>query len=94
MAKHTLGRKIVERAAQVKIFGVEHWLRADVEVLNAFSAHADKNELLAFAQKSGKDSKRVFLVHGEPDQQEPLAKELTSAGLSPHIAIPGEIAKL
>ena len=93
-ARHTLGRKIVERLAKVKIFGVERWLRADVEVLNAFSAHADKNELLSFAQTSGKDAKKIFLVHGEPEQQEPLAKEMVSAGLASHVALPGEVAAL
>lgn len=93
-AKHTLGRRIVERAAQVKIFGVEKWLRAEVQVLNAFSAHADKNELLSFATTSARGSKRVFLVHGELDQQEPLGRALNDAGLESHIAEPGEVVTL
>src|SRR5262249_36599948 len=39
-AAHTLGRRIVERRPRVRIFGVERDLRAEVAILNGFSAHA------------------------------------------------------
>jgi len=42
MAKNTLGRRIVEREEQVKIFGTPRELKAEVITLNAFSSHADK----------------------------------------------------
>src|SRR3990170_2365213 len=80
-AQHTLGRRLVERRPRVKILGVERDLRAHVEVLNAFSAHADKNDLLAWARACGKETRHLFLVHGEPDQQEPLLAALGEAGL-------------
>lgn len=79
MAQHTLGRRLVERRPRVKIWGLERDLRARVEVLNAFSAHADRNDLLAYVDACG-DVRRVFLVHGEPDQQEPLQATLTERG--------------
>lgn len=79
MAQHTLGRRLVERRPTVKIWGVERELRAEVEVLNAFSAHADRDDLLAYVSACGKP-RRVFLVHGEPDQQVPLREELIRRG--------------
>jgi Cft2 family RNA processing exonuclease len=47
-----LGRRLVERRARVKIFGVERDRRAEVVVLNGFSAHADQSDLVAFANAS------------------------------------------
>ena len=46
-AAHTLGRRLVEKLPQVRIFGEEHRVRAQVRVINALSAHADRDELLA-----------------------------------------------
>jgi metallo-beta-lactamase family protein len=79
MAQHTLGRRLVERRPRVKIWGVERDLRARVEVLNAFSAHADRDDLLAYVEACG-EVRRVFLIHGEPDQQEPLRATLMKRG--------------
>ncbi|MCP5107533.1 MAG: MBL fold metallo-hydrolase, partial [bacterium] len=45
MAAHTLGRKLVEKAKSVKIFGKSYKVNAEVKTLNAFSAHADYNEI-------------------------------------------------
>lgn len=64
MAKNTLGRDIVEKKRKVKIFGHQYALKAEVVVLNSFSAHADKPELLEFAKKI-KGLKKIFCVHGE-----------------------------
>ncbi|MCB2153324.1 MBL fold metallo-hydrolase [bacterium] len=78
-AEHTLGRRIVERREKVRIFGEEHPLRAEVAVMNGFSAHADKHELKDFAfrvKERGERLKKIFLVHGEVSQQEPLAAYL------------------
>jgi metallo-beta-lactamase family protein len=79
MAQHTLGRRLVERRPRVKIFGVERELRAQVTVLNAFSAHADREDLLDFSHACA--PREIFLVHGEPDQQEPLIATLAERGL-------------
>jgi metallo-beta-lactamase family protein len=92
-AQHTLGRRIVERRQRIRILGVERDLRARVEVMNAFSAHADRNDLLAFARACA-GAREMFLVHGEPDQQEPLLAELGSLGLRARAPAPGEEAAL
>lgn len=79
-AEHTLGRRIVERREKVRIFGEEHPLRAEVKVLNGFSAHADRDELRDYAfrvhARSGGRLKRIFLVHGEEEPQAALAEYL------------------
>ena len=64
MAEGTRGRQIVEGAAKIRIFGEMIPLRAEVVVMNAFSAHADKMELLDYIGRI-RDLKHVFCVHGE-----------------------------
>jgi metallo-beta-lactamase family protein len=83
-APHTLGRRIVERHPEVKIFGEPYRLRAQVEVMNAYSAHADEPELVRFVGHLDADRlRRIFLVHGDPPRQEALALALTAAGYAP-----------
>jgi len=82
-AEHTLGRRIVERRPTLKIFGEEVELRAQVEVLNGYSAHADHAGLLAWHAEVRRTSPRLkhtWLVHGEPDAQDALAEELNKLG--------------
>jgi len=73
MAENTLGRKIMEKQPRVKIFGEPYKLRAEVSVLNTFSAHADYNDLLAYVDCLDYHRlKEIFLVHGEPEAQKHL----------------------
>jgi len=83
-APHTLGRRIVERRQRVKIFGVERELRAEVAVMNGFSAHADQNDLLRYAEhtKNTGNLKQVVLVHGEPGPQKTLREKLNANGIT------------
>ena len=82
MAMHTLGRKIVEREKEVKIFGLSHPMNAEVKVINAFSAHADYSEIKKWTQKMDRDRlKGILLVHGEPDAQENLSQVLKEDGI-------------
>jgi metallo-beta-lactamase family protein len=80
-AEHTLGRRIVERRREVRIFGEMHPLRAQVEVLNAYSAHADGPELVEFVSRLDRQRlRRIFLVHGEPAAQLALSDAMATAG--------------
>ncbi len=81
MAQHTLGRRLVERRPRVRILGVERDLFAHVEVMSAFSAHADKNDLRDYALAARGSARHIFLVHGEPEQQEMLRSALIREGL-------------
>jgi len=66
-AENTLGRKLVEKWPEVKIFGEPMRVRAEVKSLQALSAHADQRELLAWIKPLAGTLKKVFLVHGEPE---------------------------
>ncbi len=80
-AENTLGKKLVMKEPTVNIFGEPHDLRAEVVVLNSFSGHADRNELLAYIGKFRRPLlKRIFLVHGDLDQAEKLAAGLHETG--------------
>jgi metallo-beta-lactamase family protein len=81
-ALHTLGRRLVERRPKVRILGVEHELHARVVVLNGFSAHADREDLHRYVEQARPSLRRVFLVHGEPEAQAPLAEWIGKQGLS------------
>lgn len=75
MAENTLGRRLIESRdvenTAVRIFGEEYYVHAKIVVLNSFSAHADRDELLSyFNQFDRNELKRIFLVHGEPEMQE------------------------
>jgi metallo-beta-lactamase family protein len=89
-AQHTLGRRLVERRPTVKIFGVERDVRAEVRVLNAFSAHADRDELLWWADGCGPQVQRFFVVHGDPDQCEALGQHLVARGRQATVPAPGD----
>ena len=64
-AEHTLGRRIQEGASPVQIFGDEYEVRAEVETIGGYSAHADQSELLAWVRRLGGPIRRAFVVHGE-----------------------------
>lgn len=92
MAQHTLGRRIVERRPTIKAFGVEVPLRAQVVVLNGYSAHADRTELAAWLQAVRATSPRlkdVFLVHGEPEAQDAFGEQLRGRGYRVHMPVAG-----
>ena len=81
MPKNTLGRKILEKNPMVNIFGRPYQLRAEVILIDAFSAHADKNFLLKFVKESRGKLKKVFVVHGDPEQSEELRKKIKSLNI-------------
>jgi metallo-beta-lactamase family protein len=97
MAEHTLGRRIVEKQPEISIFGEIHKLKAEVAVLNSFSAHADQGELVKFIQDSDQEQlKKIFLVHGEIGQIEKFSLKLKETGIKKDIFIPvtGEKAEV
>ncbi|MBV7336986.1 MBL fold metallo-hydrolase [Chloroflexi bacterium TSY] len=77
MAEHTLGRRIRDGVSPVRIFGEEYTIRAQVEAIDGYSAHADQMGLLEWARAfDRKRLQQVFLVHGEPEPAETLAGKL------------------
>lgn len=83
MAENTLGRRIVEQRPTVKIFGEEIPLKAQVTVLDGFSAHAGQDELVHYFQGLDRNRlKQVFIVHGEPASAEALAEKFRENGFA------------
>ncbi len=78
-APGTLGRKFVDGAESVTIFGKEYRVKFDVIVLNGFSGHADHDELLEWVDQIESKPQRTFLIHGEEE-----AATTLSEGLSRH----------
>jgi metallo-beta-lactamase family protein len=90
-AENTLGRKIEEKQLMVPVFGEPMRLRAQVEKLDELSGHADQRELLLWMTPIAPGLKRVFLVHGEGDQQTVLARAIRERfGLDVVIPQPGQ----
>ncbi len=65
-AEGTRGRQLLEGASEIKIFGKYVPVKAHIENLQGFSAHADQRELLNWINLIKKTPAHVFLVHAEP----------------------------
>ncbi|MBI4025017.1 MAG: MBL fold metallo-hydrolase [Verrucomicrobia bacterium] len=87
-APNTLGRALIEGQSHVNIHGEKHVVRAHVEVMDAFSAHADRNELLGLVERSTGPMRQILLTHGQLDQAEALAKSLQVKHPDSKILIP------
>ncbi len=74
-AENTLGRKLLEGIPVVKIFDSMYKVNAEIVILEAFSAHADMNDIDEYV-KNVKGLKKIMLVHGEQDQSRALAERL------------------
>lgn len=61
----TLGRVLVEKASEVRIFGQTHAVRAGIEKINGFSGHADRDELFAWLSALKRAPRQIFLTHGD-----------------------------
>jgi metallo-beta-lactamase family protein len=82
-AENTLGRRIVERQPMIRVLGNDVELRATVEIINGYSAHADRTELAAWlgaVRRSSPKLRRVYLVHGEEEAQAALSERLRAQG--------------
>ena len=72
----TLGRKIVDGAKTVKLFGEEIAVNARIEYIEGYSGHADQEWLLNFIYSFFRKPKTIFLVHGEPECQVILKQKI------------------
>lgn len=86
-AQGTLGRRLVDGARRVRIFGEDIPVRASIHTLNGFSAHADRPALLNWAAGFRKPPAQVFVTHGEAAAAESFAQALR-ADLGWTVAVP------
>ena len=94
-AENTLGRRVVEKRNPLKILGEEVELKARVEVINALSAHADRNGLLGWLDEIKDNVRHAFAVHGEPEKVSAMAELLKEHGIANAVApMPGQTYKI
>ncbi|MDD4780587.1 MAG: MBL fold metallo-hydrolase [Tissierellia bacterium] len=75
-AEGTLGRRILDGEKDVKLFGEEIHINAEIHNVEGFSGHADKIALINWLKGFKDKPKKVFIVHGEPNSKEEFAKEV------------------
>jgi metallo-beta-lactamase family protein len=76
-AENTLGRQIVDGAKEVRILGQNYPVRARIEKIDGFSAHADNGDLLKWLSAFKQPPKKLFLVHSEPAVTQQFARSVT-----------------
>ena len=87
-APSTLGAKIVRGDKKVSIFGNQHDVKAEVRRIEAYSAHADYNEMLRYLKcQDNQVVRKIFLVHGEKKTQETFRARLGEKGFK-NVEIP------
>ena len=93
-AQNTLGRKIIEKVSPVNIFGKPHEVKMEVKIMNAYSAHADRSDLLDYVSKV-EGIQKLILVHGEDQACEDLQSAMLQNGVK-EVIIPsfGETLEL
>jgi len=81
-ARGTLGRKLLDGVREVNMLGRRFSVRATISALMGFSAHADREGLLAALTPHAARAACLFLVHGENEQRDPLALTLRARGFA------------
>ncbi len=76
----TPGGALRDGAKNLRLFGENKHVRCEVEIMDSFSAHADRTEIAAFLANQRNAVKKTFLVHGTLDRQEALRTLLTNEG--------------
>lgn len=69
---NTPAGKLRAGAETIRLFGEEYPVRAHIEIMDSFSAHADRTEMLNFLEGQQQHLKKVFLVHGTIERQQAL----------------------
>ena len=86
-AENTLGRKLLRGDKTARIYGEEYQVRARMEAIDGYSAHADEGELIDFIAAIPNKPQHVFVVHGEPDATAAMAAGLARLGIE-NVTIP------
>jgi metallo-beta-lactamase family protein len=90
-AEGTLGRRLVEGAKQVRVYGTDVSVKAQIHTLGGFSAHADQDGLFAWVKNIKNPKLKVFVVHGEEQSAKTFAEKLhAELGIVTHVPDWGE----
>ncbi len=88
-AAGTLGRRIVDGAKTVRLFGEQYAVGARVFTIGGLSAHADRSALLGWLGGFKRPPRQTWIVHGEPVPAHSLRDELRRRGWAAEIPTPG-----
>ena len=83
-AEGSLGRRLLDGASEVKLFGETIAVRAKIVNFKGLSSHADRSHLLAWAEHFSPKPKEFFVVHGDAEVTQLYAQTLRDRGLSAH----------
>ena len=87
-APETPGGLLRRGVEELKLFGMRKKVKAEVAVMDSFSAHGDRSEIHEFIRNQRKKIKKLFLVHGEIDRQEKMRDYLGERGFHGVVEIP------
>ena len=90
----TLGRRLLEGAKTVKLFGEEIAVRARIVNFKGLSSHADRDHLIAWAEHFSPKPEQVFVVHGDSPVTEIFADTLKDLGIPAHAPLYEEVYDL
>ncbi len=93
-AEGSLGRRLLEGASSVKLFGEEIAVKAHIYNFKGLSSHADREHLIAWAEMFQPGVKQVFVVHGEDSVTELFAGTLNERGIPAHAPLYEEVYDL
>lgn len=94
-AEGTLGRRIIDGAKQVRVYGEDVSVNAKVHTLGGFSAHADRDGILNWVGNIKNPDLKVFIVHGEVESSMALSGSIsTELGFNTYVPKWGEIIDL
>ncbi|MGD8190982.1 MBL fold metallo-hydrolase RNA specificity domain-containing protein [Brevibacillus ginsengisoli] len=94
-AEGSLGRKLLSGIKRVKVLGIQVKVGAHIHDLSAFSAHADRDQLLAWLRGFTNKPKQTFIVHGEEDVALEFKQTIQEQlGLECYVPTRGEVIEL
>lgn len=94
-AEGTIGRRLVDGATRVRLYGEDVVVRAKIHTLGGFSAHADRDGLLEWMEYIKNPKLKVFVIHGEEESSESFAEDIRSKfGYETYVPNWGEIVNL
>lgn len=93
-AEGSLGRRLLEGAASVKLFGEEIAVQAKIVNFKGMSSHADREHLINWIEQVNPKPRQVFVVHGESSVAELFAQTLQNKGFLAHAPLYTEVYDL
>ena len=93
-AEGSLGRRLLEGAKSVKLFGEEIAVNARTVNFQGLSSHADRDHLLAWIQHFSPAPQQVFVVHGDSEVTDLFARDLNELGIAAHAPLYEEVYDL